>query len=44
MDNGIFATNDILAIAVIKFLIKIGYKIPEDVSIAGYDDILLLQC
>lgn len=37
--DAIFATSDILAIGVIKGLIKAGYKIPQDVAVVGFDDI-----
>lgn len=35
----IFADNDTIAIGAIKALVEYGYKIPEDVSIIGFDDI-----
>lgn len=36
--DGIFAVNDFTAIEVMKFLKKHGYKIPEDIAIAGFGD------
>jgi LacI family transcriptional regulator len=37
--DAIFAGNDLIALGTINTLIKKGYKVPEDVSIVGYDDI-----
>ncbi|MEF9941220.1 MAG: LacI family DNA-binding transcriptional regulator [Lachnospiraceae bacterium] len=34
-----FADNDTIAIGVIKALKKSGYRVPEDISIIGFDDI-----
>ncbi|WP_315076587.1 LacI family DNA-binding transcriptional regulator [uncultured Clostridium sp.] len=35
----IFYSSDVMAIGGIKYLIRNGYKIPEDISILGYDNI-----
>lgn len=37
--DGIFCYNDLMAFGVIKALKENGYKIPEDISVIGYDDI-----
>jgi LacI family transcriptional regulator len=37
--DAIFASNDMIAIGAIEKLLDMGYKIPEDVSVMGYDDI-----
>lgn len=37
--DGIFAANDLLAIQIIQELKKMGIKIPEDISIVGFDDL-----
>jgi LacI family transcriptional regulator len=37
------ADNDIIAIGVITALKEKGYKIPEDISIIGFDDIFLAE-
>jgi LacI family transcriptional regulator len=37
--TAVFCTNDILALGAMKGLKEIGKKIPEEVSIAGFDDI-----
>ncbi|MDC7237334.1 MAG: LacI family DNA-binding transcriptional regulator [Sphaerochaetaceae bacterium] len=39
----LFADNDILAIGAIQALTSVGYKIPEDISIVGFDDIFLAE-
>lgn len=37
--TAIFCASDAYAIEIMNFLIDCGYKIPEDISIAGFDDI-----
>ena len=37
--DGIFAGNDLLALGILHTLIGAGVKVPEDVSLIGYDDI-----
>ncbi len=37
--TAIFCINDILAIIAISALQKIGFQVPEDVSVVGFDDI-----
>lgn len=39
--DGIFCSSDIIAFYVISALKKLGYKIPEDVQIIGFDNIEL---
>ncbi len=41
--NGIFAISDMLAIGAIKALTEAGVKIPADVALIGYDDLVLSQ-
>ncbi len=36
--DAIFATNDLLAMGAIRALIEAGQRVPEDVSVIGYDD------
>ncbi|WP_067922866.1 LacI family DNA-binding transcriptional regulator [Alicyclobacillus shizuokensis] len=42
--NGIFAANDMMAIAVIQAANEMGIRIPEDVMLVGYDDITMARC
>lgn len=37
--SAVFATADMLAIGACRALLEAGYRIPEDVSVAGYDGI-----
>lgn len=37
--DGIFAASDLIAIGAIRALTKSGRKVPEDVSVVGYDNI-----
>ena len=37
--NAVFCTSDIMAIGMMKAFLKHGYKIPEDISIIGFDNI-----
>ena len=36
--DAIFACSDLLAMGAIRGLVELGYRIPEDVSVVGYDD------
>lgn len=37
--DAVITTSDIIAVGIIKYYIKIGKKIPSDLSVIGYDDI-----
>lgn len=39
--TAVFAENDLMALAAIETLTDRGYRVPEDVSVLGYDDIAL---
>lgn len=39
--TAVFALNDLIAVGVIRHLIAAGRRVPEDVSVVGYDDIPL---
>lgn len=41
LPTAFFADNDILAAGAMKALIHAGYRVPEDISIVGFDDIPL---
>jgi len=40
LPDAIFAMNDIMALGAYKCLLEHGYKIPSDISLAGYDDLI----
>ena len=39
LPDAIFAGNDAIALGIINFLLKEGYKVPEDVSVLGFDNV-----
>ena len=39
--TAVFACNDLMAIGAISAVVSLGLSVPEDVSIVGFDDILL---
>lgn len=41
--DGIFATNDRIALGCIDTLKRLGYKVPEDVKVVGFDDVSLTE-
>lgn len=41
--DGIFATNDMMAMACINVLMEAGIRIPEEVKVVGFDDISLTR-
>ena len=41
--SAIFAVSDYYAIDIMHFLIEYGFKVPEDISIAGFDDIPMCE-
>lgn len=41
--DGVFAANDMMAIGALRTLRAAGRRVPEDVSVVGYDDIELAQ-
>lgn len=41
LPSAIFATSDLMAIGAINCLLDFGYRVPEDVSVVGYNDIKL---
>jgi len=41
--DGIFTVNDFMALDVIKCLIKLGKKIPEDIQVIGFDGIKIAE-
>lgn len=43
LPDGLYVENDILAAAILRVLKRRGYRIPEDVSVIGFDDIPMSQ-
>lgn len=41
--DGIFASDDLIAIKVIQYAKKLGYKVPEDLKVVGYDGTKLIR-
>jgi len=41
LPSAIFAVNDDTALGILEILLKEGLKVPEDISIIGYDDIYI---
>jgi DNA-binding LacI/PurR family transcriptional regulator len=41
--SAVFAVNDDTAIAIMHALIEAGYRVPQDISIVGFDDIYLAE-
>ncbi|HVZ14634.1 MAG TPA: LacI family DNA-binding transcriptional regulator [Bauldia sp.] len=39
--TAVFATNDLMAVGAIQALSAAGYRVPEDISVVGYDDVLI---
>jgi LacI family transcriptional regulator len=37
--TGVFASNDISAMGAMRALFESGLRVPEDVSVVGFDDI-----
>lgn len=42
--HGIIASDDTLALACVKYAKEMGYRIPEDFSILGYNNSMLVNC
>lgn len=42
--HGVIAADDTLALAALKFAREIGFKVPEDFSVLGYNNSMLAMC
>ena len=41
--DAVFAASDLIALGAIRSLFRAGVRVPEDVSVVGYDDVLLAR-
>lgn len=39
--TAVFCANDYMAMGALRFLMEHGYKVPQDVALVGYDDIMV---
>jgi len=39
--DAVFCANDVIAIGAIKAIEQAGYRVPEDIAVAGFDDLFL---
>lgn len=39
--DAVFAASDVLAMSAMGYLAELGYKVPDDMAVVGYDDIAL---
>ena len=39
--DGVFAENDLIAMGVVQGVLDSGYRVPEDISVIGFDDIAI---
>ena len=42
--HGVIASDDTLALAAVKFAKLMGYSLPEDFSVLGYNNSMLVNC
>lgn len=42
--HGILASDDLLALAAVKYAKQTGYSVPEDFSVIGYNNSILVKC
>lgn len=39
--DGLFAASDVIAVGAIRALVEAGHRVPQDISLVGFDDIPL---
>ena len=42
--TAVFCACDLMAVGAINMLDNLGYSVPEDISVVGFDDIYIAQC
>ena len=41
--TAVFCANDYMAMGALRYLIEHNYKVPQDVALVGYDDIMVAK-
>lgn len=41
--TAVFCANDYMAMGALRYLMEQGYRVPEDVALVGYDDIMVAR-